>query len=247
MRKKYGIVVLSLFDGMGCGREALKRAGIPVAKYYASEIDKNAIFIAKKNHPDIVHIGDVKKVKIKNLKRKPDLVIGGSPCQGFSFAGKMLLFDDERSKLYFEFERLAFAAKKANPRARFFLENVKMKKEALHVITERLGVEPVLINSALVSAQNRERYYWADWEIRQPKDRGILLKDVIVDGEADRDRDKSLAVIASIAKASGPCDAKRYLTRGIHQHVKRFEPEIDLIGKKRTEKEGRANARLRRL
>lgn len=166
--------VLSLFDGISCGRVALERAGIPVANYFASEVDKYAIQIAKKNCPDTIHIGDVTKVFAKDLL-KIDLLIGGSPCQGFSFAGKQLNFDDPRSKLFFEFVRLL---KETKPKY-FLLENVRMKKEFQDVISKELGVEPVEINSALVSAQNRRRLYWSNFPITQPVDKGILLKDII--------------------------------------------------------------------
>lgn len=168
------LVVLSLFDGAGCGYEALKRAGIPVRKYYASEIDKYAIQIAKKNHPDIIHLGDVELWDFWNIE-KPDLIIGGSPCQGFSFAGKQLAFDDPRSRLFFTMMDII---KYYKPRHRF-LENTKMKKESLDVISDYMGLEPMLINSALVCAQNRNRYYWFNWKAEQPKDRGIALKDIL--------------------------------------------------------------------
>src|SRR5210317_2158501 len=157
--------VLSLFDGMSCGRIALDRCGIPVNVYYASEIDKYAIEIAKKNYPDTIHLGDVRDVKGDDLANI-DLLIGGSPCQGFSFAGGQLGFDDPRSKLYFEFERIL---NEVNPQY-WMLENVKMKKEYQDIITERLGVEPILINSSLVSAQNRKRLYWTNLPgVEQPE------------------------------------------------------------------------------
>ena len=173
--------VLSLFDGMSCGRIALERAGIKVNNYFASEIDKYAIQIATKNYPDTNHIGSVVDVKASDLP-KIDLLIGGSPCQGFSFAGKQLNFIDPRSRLFFEFVRLIEECK---PKY-FLLENVKMKKEYQDVITKYLGVEPIKINSALVSAQNRERLYWTNIpNIEQPKDLGILLKDILEDGLND--------------------------------------------------------------
>lgn len=173
-----GINVLSLFDGMSCGRIALERAGIKVDNYFASEIDKYAIQIATKNYPDTKHIGSVVDVKLSDFPQI-DLLIGGSPCQGFSFAGKQLNFEDERSKLFFEFVRLLEECK---PKY-FLLENVKMKKEYQDVITKYLGVEPIKINSALVSAQNRERLYWTNIpNIEQPQDKGILLKDILEDG-----------------------------------------------------------------
>ena len=172
--------VLSLFDGIGAGRLALERSGIEVKKYYRSEIDKFANQVADKNYPDSVSLGDVTKWKEWDIKwDEIDLLIGGSPCQGFSFAGKQLAFNDPRSALFFTYVDILNHIKKHNPNVKFMLENVKMKKEHLNVISEYLGVNPVFINSSLVSAQNRQRYYWANWNIKQPKDKGILLKDVI--------------------------------------------------------------------
>ena len=167
--------VLSLFDGMSCGRIALERAGIQVDNYYACEIDTNAIAVAKKNYPDTIHLGDVRNVKSDDLP-KIDLVIGGSPCQGFSLAGKQLAFNDPRSVLFFEYVRLLNECK---PKY-FLLENNRMKKEHLDVITKYLDVEPIKINSALVSAQNRVRYYWTNIpEATTPIDRNIMLSDIV--------------------------------------------------------------------
>lgn len=195
------VTVLSLFDGMSCGRLALERAWIPVASYYASEIDKYAIQISKKNYPDIFHTSWVEDVSYykwwliywfalwAEKEIWPiDLLIGGSPCQWFSNAGKGLNFNDPRSKLFFEFVRILNEAK---PRY-FLLENVKMKKERKNIISEHLfGIQPIEINSSLVSAQNRKRLYWVgkrnkDWSysqvlINQPEDKGILMKDILQD------------------------------------------------------------------
>lgn len=166
--------VLSLFDGMSCGQIALSQLGFKIDNYFASEIDKDAMKIAKKNFPNIHHIGDVTKVKGSDLP-KIDLLIGGSPCQGFSFAGKQLNFDDPRSALFFEFVRLL---KETNPKY-FLLENVRMKTEYQDVISEYLGVEPIMINSSLVSAQNRVRLYWTNIpNVTLPEDIGILLNDI---------------------------------------------------------------------
>lgn len=174
--------VLSLFDGISCGRVALERAGIPVEKYYASEIDKYAIQIAQKNYPDTIQIGDVCKVDFSKYIGNVDLIIGGSPCQGFSFAGKQLNFNDPRSKLFFEFVR---AIKTIKPKY-FLLENVKMKKEYQDIISDLLGVQPIEINSALVSAQNRKRLYWTNIpNVGQPADKGILLKDIVHEYHGD--------------------------------------------------------------
>jgi DNA (cytosine-5)-methyltransferase 3A len=167
--------VLSLFDGMSCGQIALNRAGIKYDKYFASEIDKYAIQVTQHNYPETIQIGDILDVKGSDLP-KIDIMFGGSPCQGFSFAGKRLNFEDPRSKLFFEFVRLK---EELNPKY-FLLENVKMKKEHEQVITEHMGVEPIRINSNLVSAQNRERLYWTNIPgIEQPEDKGILVKDII--------------------------------------------------------------------
>ena len=179
--------VLSLFDGMSCGRIALDKLGIQVDNYFASEVDKYAIQVAKANYPDIVHLGDVRDVMWPETFDgiKIDLLIGGSPCQGFSFAGKRLDFDDPRSKLFWEYVRLF---KELRP-TYFLLENVKMKQESMDVITEALGVEPIFINSRLVSAQNRQRYYWTNIPMdKLPDDKGIMLKDVLEDGHVDRDK-----------------------------------------------------------
>tara|TARA_R100001079_G_C4435178_1_gene146038 strand:+ start:159 stop:1118 length:960 start_codon:yes stop_codon:yes gene_type:complete len=169
--------VLSLFDGMSCGQQALKDLGIEVDNYYASEIDKYAIEITQKNFPNTIQLGNVKNLCGDDLPQI-DLLMGGSPCQGFSFAGKQLNFDDPRSALFFEFVRLY---NECNPKY-FLLENVRMKKEYQDVITEHLGVEPIMINSSLVSAQNRVRLYWTNIpNIEQPQERGIVLKDILED------------------------------------------------------------------
>jgi DNA-cytosine methyltransferase len=179
--------VLSLFDGMSCGMLALQRAGIEVTNYFASEIDKYSQIISQKNFPQIIRLGDVTKVFAKDLP-KIDLIIGGSPCQGFSMAGKMLGHEDPRSKLFWEFKRLVDECK---PKY-FLLENVRMKKQDEQIITDAMGVKPLMINSALVSAQNRKRLYWTNINadvcdlfgtlqshIPQPKDKHLFLKDII--------------------------------------------------------------------
>ena len=196
--------VLSLFDGMACGRIALEQLSIPVEKYYASEIDKYAIQVAQANYPDIIQVGDVCDLDPKDYM-DVDLIQGGSPCQGFSMAGKQLAFDDPRSALFFEFIRLLKAIK---PKY-FLLENVKMKKEFLQIISEQVsacypeiifGIEPIFINSSLLSAQSRQRYYWTNIPgIQQPEDRGIVLKDILED-DFESDRDKSYCIDANYSK-----------------------------------------------
>lgn len=185
--------VLSLFDGMSCGRIALRELGIEPEHYYASEIDKFAISQTRLNFPDTIHLGDVTKWREWEIDWGTiDLILAGSPCQGFSFAGKQLAFDDPRSKLFFVFVDILNHVKALNPDVFFLLENVNMKKEHMRVITEYCGVHPVNINSNLVSAQNRNRWYWTNIRTRkvglfgeihsdipQPKDEGILLRDIL--------------------------------------------------------------------
>jgi DNA-cytosine methyltransferase len=182
------INVLSLFDGISCGQIALNRADVKYNNYYASEINKYAIKITMKNHPKTIQIGDVMNVKAKNLPMI-DLLMGGSPCQGFSFAGKHLNFNDPRSKLFFEYVRLL---KECQPKY-FLFENVRMKQEYQNIITKYLEVKPIMINSALVSAQNRKRLYWTNISnITQPEDKGIVLLDIIENGMIDRDKSHCL-------------------------------------------------------
>ena len=138
--------ILSLFDGMSCGQIAINRVGIKYDNYFASEIDENAIQVTMDNYPNTKQLGDVTKIKSSDLPQI-DLLIGGSPCQGFSFAGKQLNFDDPRSKLFFEFVRLK---NECNPKY-FLLENVKMRKDFQDIISKYLGVEPIEINSSTVS------------------------------------------------------------------------------------------------
>ena len=183
--------VLSLFDGISCGQIALERAGIKINTYYASEIDKYAIQITKKNYPDTIHIGDVNNIDFNEYISKIDLLIGGSPCQGFSKAGKGLNFDDPRSKLFFKFvEALNIIRPKY-----FLLENVRMKKEWINIISEYLNIEPIPINSNLVSAQSRNRIYWTNIpNIQQPIDKQIKLQDILEEGIAIRDKSKTVRV-----------------------------------------------------
>jgi site-specific DNA-cytosine methylase len=175
------MTVLSLFDGISCGRLALNRAGIKYDKYLASEIDEYAIQVTQKNFPDTIQLGDVCKITAGQLPIV-DLLMGGSPCQGFSIAGKKLNFNDPRSKLFFKFARLLIELK---PKY-FLLENVKMKREYRDVISMYLGVEPLEINSNLASAQNRNRLYWTNIPVHSGLiDREIYLDSVLETGVTD--------------------------------------------------------------
>ena len=203
--------VLSLFDGMSCGMIALDRLGIKVDKYYASEIDKYAMQVSAANYPEIIQVGDITKLDLSTLP-KIDLVMGGSPCQGFSFAGKQLAFDDPRSALFFEFVK---CVKELNPKY-FLLENVRMKKEYLDIISEYMGVEPIFINSSLVSAQSRQRYYWTNIpNVEQPEERGIVLRDTLED-QVGSEHDKSHCLDANYYKGSS---VENYLKKSRRQMV----------------------------
>lgn len=178
---------------MSCEQIALSELGIIPEKYYASEIDKYAIAQTQLNFPTTIQLGDVTKWQEWSIEwNKIDLITAGSPCQGFSFAGKGLAFDDSRSKLFFVFVDILSHIRKYNPNVKFLLENVNMKKEYLTKINQILGILPVFINSSLVSAQNRKRWYWTnirtkqnglfgglETDIPQPQDEGILLKDIL--------------------------------------------------------------------
>ena len=247
--------VLSLFDGMSCGRIALDQLGIPVETYYASEIDKYAIQVSQANYPDIIQVGDVCDLDPKDFK-DVNLILFGSPCQGFSFAGKQLAFDDPRSKLFFEAVRLLKAIK-----PKYFLaENVRMKKEFLEIFTEQLSAcydakdvapqfvdlvgnvrfEPIFINSSLVSAPSRQRYYWTNIPgVKQPEERRIVLRDILED-DYDSERDKAHCIDANYYKGANVEQNKTKHRRqlvnkpikvGMNvEQVKIRKHEVDIVG-----------------
>ena len=175
--------ILSLFDGISCARVALERTGLPVKTYYASEIDKHAITVSTKNHPDIIRLGDVRNITADSLP-PIDLLIGGSPCQDLSIAKKDRKgLGGERSGLFWDYVRLK---NELNP-TYFILENVaSMPKADKDIITGALGVEPVLFNASLVSAQSRKRLFWTNLQFTLPEDRNILLKDILQENVDDR-------------------------------------------------------------
>lgn len=227
--------VLSLFDGMSCGQIALRDMGIVPEVYYASEVDKFAIAQTQLNFPDTIQLGDVRQLNVENLigGGKIDLLIGGSPCQSFSFAGKrvgMATKENEKilsldrylelkeqgfefegqSYLFWEYMRILTELRKHNPDIKFLLENVKMKKEWERVLTEAIGVPGVHINSALVSAQNRKRIYWTNiGNIEQPEDRGLLLRDVL-QSEVDEKYFLKEEVVKNMIAHRDRCKAKGY-------------------------------------
>jgi len=216
--------VLSLFDGMSCGRIALERLGIQVDNYYASEIDKYAIQIAQKNYPNTKQIGDILDWQSWDIDWSSiDLVSGGFPCQSWSLAGKQLGDKDERGKMFWVMLDIMKKVIENNPNAYYLMENVRMKKEFEEYITYHTkqalpNVNKYLINSALLSAQNRVRYYWTNIpNVELPEDKGIVLKDIL-ETETDenpvkdtarnqrhyRNKDeKSLCMTATMYKGAG--------------------------------------------
>ena len=174
--------VLSLFDGMSCGRIALDKLNVKVDRYFRSEIDLYATKVAESRWDDVISLGDVRKVNAEMLGHDIDLLIGGSPCQGFSFAqgSNRPDFNDPRSALLWEYKRLLDELK---PKY-FLLENVRMSQKCQDVISEALGVQPVEINSSLVSAQNRRRLYWTNIPFTMPEDKGLVIKDILDDYSA---------------------------------------------------------------
>ena len=250
--------VLSLFDGMSCGQIALIELGLVIDNYYASEIDKFAIKQTQLNFPKTTQLGSVTEWQTWPIDWSSiDLICAGSPCQGFSFAGKQLAFDDPRSKLFFVFVEILNHCRKFNPDVKFLLENVDMKKDHLRIISKYVGIFPVKINSTLVSAQNRERWYWTNiktkqvglfdelyTDIPQPYDEGILLRDILQpENEVDQkywlsdDAVKYLhrtkmneRFIQNENELKGGCITANY-RKGIPYNVMQLNPSLESGGK----------------
>lgn len=240
--------VLSLFDGISMGKVALERGGVCITTYYKAEIDPYALLISKKNHPTTINLGDVTQWREWDIDfSKIDLLIGGSPCQGFSVSGnlggtKAVLDGEEililtkeqyievkekkgeflsQSHLFWEYLLCLEHIKALNPKVFFLLENVKMQKENMVMISRALGVEPVLIDSALLTAQRRKRYYWCNWEIKQPKDLGVTLRDIVIATDEGIIRDEILGRYTQPnGLPKGYCDygsKSRCLTASMHK------------------------------
>jgi site-specific DNA-cytosine methylase len=219
--------VLSLFDGMSTGQVALERAGIPVTEYYSSEIDKWAIQISDKNYPNTIQLGDIENIdplKIPHI----DIILCGSPCQGFSQAGLQKGFDDPRSRLWWKAQKIIRTLYIRNPNLKYLVENVVMRQEWIDVISESLeGGPPVKINSSLVSAQSRNRLYWSNIPIEQPSDRKIYLHDILDDGVTDREKAYCLD---SCYYKSGRGSLRNYFEKSRRQLVFGCEDEPIRIG-----------------
>ena len=204
--------VLSLCDGMSCGQIALQRMGIVPSKYYSSEIDSHTMAVTQYNYPKTVFLGDIANWKSWNIDLASiDLVIGGTPCQGFSRAGFNGGFDDPRSQAILHFFDILQSLR---PDVKFLLENVVMKSEHVDVINNAMGVQPIAIDASLVSAQLRNRLYWCNWDVQQPADLGIQLKSIIDSGVVDRE--KSYCIDANYAKG---VNLNQYVTKGRRQIV----------------------------
>ena len=197
--------VLSLFNGMNTGRQALENVGIKVNKYYSSEIKPYAIELTQHHFPDTIQVGDVTKWKDWDIDWKTiDLVLSGSPCQDLSAAGKRAGINGSKSSLFFVFVDILEHIKSVNPKVLFLQENVgSAAKLDVGIMSRALGVYPVRINSSLVTAQLRDRYYWTNirtkqtmfdivTDIPQPKDRGIMFKDIITNGKVERIKSTAL-------------------------------------------------------
>ena len=230
------INVLSLFDGISYGRVALQRAGISVNKYYASEIDKYAIMITQNNFPDTIQLGDVTKWEDWDIDwGSIDLLIGGNPCVSWSVAGKQLGTEDPRGQLLFDYVNILRHIQKYNPNVKFLVENVKMKQEFQDIFSNMLGVQPVEINSALLSAQNRKRLYWTNWEFGQPEDKHIMLKDIVHE-YSKVDRDKSLCLDANYYKGG---NLKQYYEKhrrqlifeSLNEYIVPFDKTLQILDK----------------
>ena len=175
--------ILSLFDGMGCGQIALEKAGITVDKYYSSEVDPHCIKVTQSNYPKTIQLGDVRKIDINGLSNI-DLLIGGSPCQGFSIAGRKLNFDDMRSALFFDYVKIL---EKLNPKY-FLLENVRMSDDIADAIDSEMGVKRIFINSKDFTGHIRKRYYWTNIPINAWVEKDIPISEII-DKSVPYDRD----------------------------------------------------------
>lgn len=258
--------VLSLFDGISCARVALERAGIPVESYYASEIDKYAIQISQKNYPDIKHIGDVKNISVPNMEMlqipvngdikrtgavyigKIDILMGGSPCTDLSIIKSKTRegLDGKQSNLFYEYVRIL---REVKPKYFLLENNFSMMDEAKDIITKELGVEPIMIDSALVSCQDRKRYYWTNIpNITQPKDKGIVLGDILEKNVSDKYwYDKPFKFHGDDKKI---CATLEFKNHEMHKRV--FNPKFKVgtlttCGGGNTQKKVYQNGRVRKL
>jgi DNA (cytosine-5)-methyltransferase 1 len=215
------IIMWSIFDGCGMGVQAAKEENYILKEVHTFEVDKYAMQISKKNHPESIQHGCVTNCTYEAMEYSPpDVIIGGSPCQGFSSAGFQKGLEDSRSRLFWEWIRIRDIALELNPDCVFILENVKMKKEWVDKLSDEVGVRPITINSSLVSAQNRVRLYWSNKPITVPEDMGVKLKSILEIGGFVTDREKSYCIDANYFKGG---NVKNYLEKHRRQLV--FSPQ----------------------
>jgi DNA-cytosine methyltransferase len=215
-------VMWSVFDGCGMGPQAAKEADYILKEVHTFEVDPYAMKISKKNHPESIQHGCVTNCTYERMKDSPpDVIIGGSPCQGFSSAGFQRGLEDSRSRLFWEWIRIRDLALELNPDCVFILENVKMKKEWVDKLSDAVGVRPIIINSSLMTAQNRVRLYWTNIpNVQQPNDHEVKLKDILEVGGFVTDREKSYCIDANYFKGG---NVKNYLQKHRRQIV--FSPQ----------------------
>ena len=200
--------VISLFDGISCGRIALHKAGIPVTRYYASETDRFAISVSKENWPSIIQLGGVSEWRTWNINWAGiDLILVNNPCNGFTVENQRISFQDPKAKRFFAFHEILTHTRDFNPKVRFLMENTRMNPQARGIVSNLLGVAPTMIDAQLVSAQSRKRYHWCNWNITQPTDRNITLKEVVTNGTPHRQ--KSQTIMPTICKESTNSMIKR--------------------------------------
>jgi DNA (cytosine-5)-methyltransferase 3A len=242
--------VLSLFNGMNTGRQALENVGIKVNKYYSSEIKPYAIELTQYHFPDTIQVGNVTKWREWNIDwQSIDLVLSGSPCQDLSAAGKRAGLNGTKSSLFFEFVDILNYIKSLNPNVLFLQENVgSASKLDVGIMSRCLGVYPVRINSSLVTAQLRDRYYWTniqtkknmfdfETDIPQPKDKGIILKDILTSGYTDRL--KGLCLLEGYYSKKPKKDYLKYMNRylmGMMQIVYESEYDVRLLNQTEMER-----------
>lgn len=220
--------VLSLCDGIAGGRVALDKADISVASYHASEIEKNAIYIANYNYPDIIQIGDMRAVDGNVYKGKVDLFIGGTPCQDISVAkANRQGLKGSKSSLFYEYVRIMH---ECEPRYFLLENNYSMSSEVKDEITRCMGVQPICINSNLVSAQARRRYYWTNIpNVTQPENMGIKLQDILESGYADREKGLCIARRYAGFVGSQSYLCRRYFGKSFGQAVFTSKEDRDTI------------------
>lgn len=244
--KEEGLVVLSLFNGMSTGHQALKELGIPVAKYYSSEIKPFAITLTQHHFPDTIQLGSIENAHEWDIDwSEIDLVLSGSPCQDLSIAGKRAGLKGKKSSLFWLFIEILYKVQELNPNVLFFQENVASAADKdVEIISSALCIQPILLDSALVTAQQRKRYYWSNiktirkglfgritTDVPIPKDKGILLKDIIEYGYLAREKARAILESESRPLSDSSKMYRRYKGKGFGNVVYQVNPSKESGGK----------------